>query len=82
MQRITFLFFIVLFSVLQITAQDKRAITIDDLWAMKRIGSFDVSPNGKTIAFDQTIYSFETNKGNTDIYLIDSDGTNLRCIQE
>ena len=81
MQRITFLFFIVLFSVLQITAQDKRAITIDDLWAMKRIGSFDVSPNGKTIAFDQTIYSFETNKGNTDIYLIDSDGTNLRVFK-
>ncbi len=62
-------------------SQTKRAITVDDLWAMKRIGTFDVSPDAKTIAFTQTSYSFEENKGNTDIYLIDTDGKNLRPLK-
>jgi len=78
MQKLFLIIFISIFSFLQLSAQDKHPITIDDLWAMKRIGSFDISPDGKTIAFDQTNYSFETNKGNTDIYLIDADGNNLR----
>ena len=63
------------------TAQEKRAITIDDLWSMKRIGAFDVSPDGKTIAFDVTEYSMKTNDGDKDIWLINSDGTNLRVFK-
>lgn len=63
-------------------AQTKRAITVDDLWAMKRIGTFDISPDGKTLAFTITTYSFETNKGNSDIYLVDSDGKNLRPLKD
>ncbi len=62
-------------------AQTKRAITVDDLWAMKRIGTYDISPDGKTIAYTLTTYSFEANKGNTDIYLIDSDGKNNRVLK-
>lgn len=62
-------------------AQSKRAITVDDLWAMKRIGTYDVSPDGKSLAFSVTSYSFEANKGNTDIYLIDRDGKNLRVLK-
>ncbi len=62
-------------------AQTKRAISVDDLWAMKRIGSYDISPDGKTIAYTLTSYSFEVNKGNTDIYIIDSDGKNLRALK-
>jgi len=78
MQKLFLFIFVSIFSFQQLTAQDKQPISIDDLWAMNRISSFDVSPDGKTIAFDQTSYSFETNKGNTDIYLIDADGNNLR----
>lgn len=62
-------------------SQNKRAITVDDLWAMKRIGSFSVSPDGKTIAYTVTSYTFEANKGNTDIYLINTDGKNLRALK-
>ncbi len=65
----------------QINAQQKRAMTVDDMWAMKRIGAYDVSPDGKTIAFATTSYNIETNKGNTDIWLIDSDGKNLRALK-
>lgn len=64
-----------------IIPQTKRAINVDDLWAMKRIGSYDVSPDGKTIAYTLTSYTFEANKGNTDIYLIDADGKNLRSLK-
>jgi dipeptidyl aminopeptidase/acylaminoacyl peptidase len=71
------IFLIIVISV-SIFPQSKRAMTIDDLWAMKRIGTYDVSPDGKTIAFSLTSFTFEANKGNTDIYLINSDGTNLR----
>lgn len=62
-------------------SQTKRAITVDDLWSMKRIGTYDISPDGKTIAFTVTSYSFEANKGNSDIYLIETDGKNLRALK-
>ena len=61
--------------------QIKRAITVDDLWAMKRIGTYDISPDGKTLSYALTTYTFEANKGNTDIYLIDADGKNLRALK-
>jgi len=68
---------LVVFSI-SVFPQSKRAMTIDDLWAMKRIGTYDISPDGKTIAFSLTSFTYEANKGNTDISLINFDGTNLR----
>lgn len=71
--------FLMLFIIaLSVNAQTKRAMTVEDMWNMKRIGGYDVSPDGKTIAFAVTTYKMETNKGNSDIYLIDTDGKNLR----
>ncbi|MBI1937815.1 MAG: S9 family peptidase [Ignavibacteriales bacterium] len=65
----------------QVNAQQKRAMTVEDMWAMKRIGAFDVSPDGKTIAFAATSFNLESNKGNSDIWLVDSDGKNLRALK-
>ena len=79
MKKVTTIFFISIFT-LSGFAQQKRAITVDDLWAMKRIGSMSISPDGKTIAFSVTEYSMDKNSGQTDIYLIDTDGKNLRPI--
>jgi dipeptidyl aminopeptidase/acylaminoacyl peptidase len=62
-------------------AQTKRAINVEDLWSMKRIGSFDLSPDNKTIAFTAQSFSMEDNKGNTDIFLINSDGSNMRSFK-
>jgi dipeptidyl aminopeptidase/acylaminoacyl peptidase len=59
-------------------AQSKQLMNYDYLWGMKRIGALELSPDGKTIAFTMSIYSMDLNKGNSDIYLIDSDGNNLR----
>lgn len=71
---------ILLFSI-TIVPQNKHAISVDDLWAMKRITSFDVSPDGNVIAFSVSSYSFDANKGNSDIYLINSEGSNLRAFK-
>ena len=62
-------------------AQTKKPLTIKDLWAMKRIGSFSLSPDGKTIAFSVTTYNMKENKGKTAIYLVNSDGSNLRPLR-
>jgi dipeptidyl aminopeptidase/acylaminoacyl peptidase len=48
---------------------EKRAITFDDLIALGRIGSFEISPDGKNIAFTVTWFDKEANSSNTDIYL-------------
>ncbi len=64
-----------------LAAQEKHPLTVDDLWAMKRIETFDLSPNGKTIAFAVTTYNMEENKGNSDIYLINTDGSDMRPLK-
>jgi dipeptidyl aminopeptidase/acylaminoacyl peptidase len=66
---------------LGLSAQN-RPLTIDDLWAMERITSFDVSSDGKIIAFTSTNYSMDLNKGNSNIYLINSDGKNIRSLKD
>ncbi|NJD21143.1 MAG: S9 family peptidase [Melioribacter sp.] len=60
-------------SALTIIAQ-KRAMTIEDMWNMKRITSFDISPDGRNIVFAATAYDMDKNKGNSDVYMISSDG--------
>jgi len=74
-------FILSLLIVVSVYPQIKRPITIDDLWNMKRIGSFDVSPDGRQLLFELTTYNMEINKGNKDIYLIDSDGKNLKAVK-
>jgi dipeptidyl aminopeptidase/acylaminoacyl peptidase len=72
---------VILFSFLisiSLLAQQKRAISVDDLWSMKRIGSFDVSPDSKNLVFDLTAYDMEENSGVTNIWIIKSDGSGLR----
>lgn len=76
------IFAIVFLIPLLVFAQEKRAINYDDLWGMQRIGTFDISPDGSTIAFSVTNYSMDLNKGNPDIYLINSNGSNLRPLKE
>ncbi len=72
---------ILILTLTSINAQQKRAMTVEDMWKMKRIGAYDVSPDEKTIAFAATSYSMETNKSNSDIWLIDADGKNVRSFK-
>jgi dipeptidyl aminopeptidase/acylaminoacyl peptidase len=77
---IKILFFVFVLAVLS-KAQSKKPLTVDDLWAMKRIESLRLSPDGKTMAFSVTTYNMDENKGNSDIYLVNADGSNLRALK-
>ena len=60
-----------------LTAQ-KRAMTVDDLWNVKRVSNPQVSPDGKWIAYVVTSFSMEENKGKSDIYLVSIDGASVK----
>ncbi len=78
MKKLLFLLVLIPFVI---HSQTKHPLTVEDLWAMKRVGSYSLSPDGKIIAFSVTGYNVEANTGNTDIYLVNSDGSNLRPLK-
>ena len=51
-------------------AASLHGITFDDLISFARIGAFEVSPDGKWVAFEATRFDKEGNSSNTDIYLV------------
>jgi len=51
-------------------AESRHAIAFDDLISLGRIGSFEISPDSKWIAFEVTWYDKAANSSNTDIYLV------------
>ena len=53
-----------------------KKLTPEALWAMGRIGSSSVSPDGKQIAYTVSYYSVKENKSHTVIYVMNADGTN------
>lgn len=60
-------------------AADKHAFTADDLWAIKRVGSPAVSPDGSQVAYTVTTYDVDENKGNADLWLLSlKDGSTRR----
>jgi dipeptidyl aminopeptidase/acylaminoacyl peptidase len=73
---------LLLFIPVILIAQVKRPMNVDDLWAMKRIGGIELSPDGHTLAFEVTTYSMEKNKGKAEIYLVNNDGSNPHLFKE
>jgi dipeptidyl aminopeptidase/acylaminoacyl peptidase len=47
----------------------RRVITPQDLWAIKRLGSPELSPDGKTVVFTQQEWSIEKNASTTNLWL-------------
>lgn len=58
----------------EITIADGR-LTPEALWAMGRIGSSNVSPDGTKIAYTVSYYSVKENKSHLAIYVMNADGT-------
>lgn len=54
-------------------AQERRPITLEDLWAVKRVGAPSLSPDGRWAAVALTTYSMEDNRGAADIWLLATD---------
>jgi dipeptidyl aminopeptidase/acylaminoacyl peptidase len=63
---------LILFSV---SAQDKKPITHEDMWAMKRVASPAVSPDGKWVIFGVTEPSYDEKEQVTDIWITATDGS-------
>lgn len=50
-------------------------MTPEALWAMGRIGEFNVSPDGKKIVYTVGYYSVPQNKSNREVFVMNIDGT-------
>ena len=61
----------------EVTVKDGR-MTPEALWAMGRIGSMDVSPDGKRLVYTVAYYSVAQNKSNHEIFIMNTDGTDNR----
>lgn len=61
---------LVLCSTLLIS-QDKRPMTAEDIWKIKRVSGLQISPDKSTAVVTVAEFDIKENKGNTDIHLID-----------
>ncbi|MBQ8737470.1 MAG: PD40 domain-containing protein, partial [Bacteroidaceae bacterium] len=58
----------------------ERTFTPEALWAMGRIGGYEISPDAQTVAYNVSYYSVEENKSHTVIYTINTDGSNEKLL--
>jgi hypothetical protein len=49
-------------------AAEKKPLTVDDMWAVQRVGTPRLSPDGKTVAYTVSVYDMDENRGNGDIW--------------
>ncbi|MEJ2721200.1 MAG: S9 family peptidase [bacterium] len=59
-------------------AAEKRALTIEDLYKIKTVSDPQYSPDGKLVAFTVTAYLLDEGKSNSDIWIMNADGSGLR----
>ncbi len=71
----------VLFACSSIFSQ-KKPFTIETLYKVKDISSPDLSPGGDRICFQSTEYNLQKGESNSDLYIINKDGSGLENITE
>ena len=54
--------------------------TPEVMWGMGKMGEAKVSPDGSRIAYTVTYYDVNKNKGNTELYVMNADGSNINQI--
>jgi dipeptidyl aminopeptidase/acylaminoacyl peptidase len=59
---------------------ENRLLSPEALWAFGRLSEVAISPDEKHIVYGVRYYDVATNKGNTDLYVANADGTNERQI--
>jgi len=69
--------FVIFFTVISLFAQ-KAPFSIEALYKIKSVGDPQISPDGKRIAFTVTSYNLHEGGSNSDIYLMNADGSDLR----
>ncbi|GJQ33095.1 MAG: peptidase S9 [Ignavibacteriaceae bacterium] len=70
MRITTTLSILVLFAV-SLFPQEKKILTADEIWKMKRIGAFAVNPAKTEAVFSVTIYDASKNESESDLWLLD-----------
>lgn len=55
-------------------------LTAELLWNIGRVSDIQLSPDASEILFRVTWYNLDKNKGNHELYLMNSDGNNCRRI--
>ena len=55
-------------------------MTPEALWAMGRIGSMNVSPDGKRVVYTVAYYSVPENKSNREVFVMNADGSDNKQI--
>lgn len=55
-----------------------RAIEFSDFFQMGRVTEPQVSPDGKYVAYTLTVYDIHKNEGNSDIFIVSTDGNERR----
>ncbi|HKP88028.1 MAG TPA: S9 family peptidase [Blastocatellia bacterium] len=65
---------IAIISVLAITAQAKRAVTPDDLFAIKDVGEARLSPDGATVVYAMSSIDREKNRSVSNLWLVPAGG--------
>ena len=58
-----------------LTAQNRVPLTHESMWAMKRVGAPEISPDGKWVVFTVTETSYDEKENVTDLWLLASDGS-------
>ena len=69
------LFLILFLTGISFAQNQKSAFTISDLYKIKNVGTPVVSPNGKMLAFTVTSYNLPKGKSNTQVYVMNVDGS-------
>ncbi len=82
MKKIMLLFSVVLFISSGKLLAQKKPFTIADLYKIHYVGAPVVSPNGNKVAFTVTDYNMKKGESNTNIYIMDTNGKNLKKITD
>ena len=59
---------------------NERTFSPEALWAMGRIGGYDIAPDAKSAVYNVSYYSVEQNKSHTVIYTINTDGSGEKLL--
>ena len=52
-----------------------KAMTVEDLWTIERVGAPVLSPDGKLVAYTVSVPNVEKNNSNSDVWLVPADGS-------
>ena len=71
-------FLSILFILWSVLAAQKAPFSIDALYKIKNVSQPQISPDGRKIVFVVTSYNLKKGASNSELYLMDLDGQNLR----